>query len=249
MTYPESRTGSAPPTASTRTILVADDDASTREFLAAALGRLGYAPTLAVDGRDALEKARRDAFDALLLDCRMPGAGAEAVLSDLRADDRAASRLAAAFATSAEVTPDTRRRLLAAGFVGVIEKPCRVDVLGLALASLGRSSSDASVLDDAQALAATGDIRTMHALRALLRDELRELDADLATFLDRPDALVERLHRLRSACGFCGAGRLAGEVKTWQRHLEAGGTTEGAARRRFQSALRATLAALQDAAP
>lgn len=233
-----------PSEAARRAVLVADDDVSTREFLAAALKALGYLPTLAADGREALELASRVPFDALLLDCRMPGAGAEDVLASLRTTASAASRHAAAFATSAEVTPEQRRRLLDAGFAGVIEKPCRVAVLGHALSSVSEASSTAKLLDDDEALAATGDAHTMRALRGLLRDELATLDDELDSYGDQPDAFIERLHRLRSACGFCGAARLGAQVKALQKHLVDRGHAMGPPLERFREELRATTTAL-----
>ncbi|MEX1827660.1 response regulator [Luteibacter sp. CQ10] len=234
----------APPDTARRTVLVADDDVSTREFLAAALKTLGYLPTLAADGREALEIASRLPFDALLLDCRMPGAGAEDVLASLRMTASAASRLATAFATSAEITPVQRRRLLDAGFAGVIEKPCRVAALGQALSSLSERASTAKVLDDDEALAATGDANTMRALRGLLRDELATLEDELGVYAGQPGAFIERLHRLRSACGFCGAARLGVQVKALQKHLVHQGHATGPALERFREELRATMTAL-----
>lgn len=234
----------APSETARRAVLVADDDVSTREFLAAALKALGYLPTLAADGREALEFASRLPFDALLLDCRMPGAGAEDVLASLRTTASAASRHATAFATSAEVTPEQRRRLLDAGFAGVIEKPCRVAALGHALSSVSDTASTAKVLDDDEALAATGDANTMRALRGLLRDELATLDGELGAYVGQPEAFIERLHRLRSACGFCGTARLGAQVKALQNHLVDRGHASGPALERFREELRATMAAL-----
>src|SRR4051812_25852422 len=100
-------------------VLVADDDPSTRQFLGSALASLGYDVSLAVDGEAAIGLAERERYDALLLDCRMPGAGAVDVLHALRRNRSAASHEAIALATSAEVPAALRDTLLAAGFVAV----------------------------------------------------------------------------------------------------------------------------------
>ena len=228
-----------------RKVLVADDDASTREFLTAALKMLGYTTIPAVDGRDALESAIRQRFDILLLDCRMPGAGAIEVLSSLRAHAHAASRQAVAFATSAEIAPAQRQALLAAGFAGILEKPCRVATLGQVLASAMNTVADvdAKRLDDNEAIQATGDARTMHALRGLFRQELAQLDGEIEAL--PPDALLDRLHRLRSGCGFCGATRLNQQVRLLQAHIETHPEIRGEAMTTFRTELKATMTALE----
>jgi CheY-like chemotaxis protein len=56
-----------------RRILVVDDDALTREYLREILTDAGYAPTVAIDGADALAKWEESGpFDALMTDLVMP---------------------------------------------------------------------------------------------------------------------------------------------------------------------------------
>src|ERR1700754_3258282 len=238
-----SQTSSIPhPPAGGRQLLVADDDPSTRQFLAGALGGHGYTVTLACDGAEALALAGR--FDALLLDCRMPLAGAIEVLAALRADSLAASHGAIALATSAEVPSSLRTELLKSGFAGVIEKPCRIGSLVDALAATLGIDSRMQVLDDNAGLTAAGDPVTMRALRGLLRAELVELTESLDSLTDDPAGMVERLHRLRSACGFCGAARLGAQAKVLQGHLRETRALVPEALARFREELAATLAAL-----
>jgi HPt (histidine-containing phosphotransfer) domain-containing protein len=52
------------------------------------------------------------------------------------------------------------------------------------------------------------------------------------------------LHRLRSACGFCGAPALSAHALRLQRHVEAGAGMIDRAIERFRRALLETLAAL-----
>jgi len=54
-------------------ILVLDDEASIRDFLARILRRNGYEPIAAIDGASALEIVRRDPPRAILCDHRMAG--------------------------------------------------------------------------------------------------------------------------------------------------------------------------------
>jgi CheY-like chemotaxis protein len=225
-------------------VLVADDDPSTRAFLHSALAAMGYVVTLADDGAQALNLARTSRFDAILLDCRMPSGGALDILIALHADPAAASRHAVAMATSAEVPTDLRQSLIEAGFACVIEKPCGIASLANALTATLGVHGDEHALDDHEAMLATGDQATMHAMRRLFRDELLLLMPELASLAGHPANLVERLHRLRSACGFCGATRLAVQAKALQRHIVETGWASPPALRSFRLELELVLAAL-----
>jgi two-component system OmpR family response regulator len=227
-----------------RQILVADDDPSTREFLRGALTSMGLVVVLAEDGAQALTLARSSRFDALLLDYRMPSGGALDVLFALRADASAASRDAAAMATSAEVPAALRQTLIEAGFACVIEKPCRIASLSHAIGAILGVGGDARVLDDHEAMLATGDMETTHALRSLFRDELLQLAPELDGLASHPATLIERMHRLRSACGFCGATRLAAQATALQNHLMEARWTSPAALHCFRTELERTLEAL-----
>ncbi|MCX7514932.1 response regulator [Frateuria hangzhouensis] len=225
-------------------VLVADDDPASRRFLGDGLRALGAHVHECADGQLALARAAIETFDLLLLDCRMPGAGARDVLAALRADSQARSADALAVATSAEVSPEDRQQLLAFGFSDVLLKPCELDALRPLLTLARSSGRHAPLLDDAGGLATSGDAGTMQALRGLLREELAALLQELDDFCDQPPWLVERLHRLRSACGFCGAAALAAQATHLQRHAEAEGSVGDGAKERFREALVATLAAL-----
>lgn len=225
-------------------VLVADDDPASRRFFGDGLRALGAVVHECSDGQMALARATIETFDLLLLDCRMPGAGAREVLASLRTDAQARSADTLAVATSAEVSADDRRQLLSAGFSDVLLKPCTLDAL-LRLMTLARSSGrHAPLLDDRAGLASSGDEQTMHALRGLLREELATILQELDPLCAEPARLIDRLHRLRSACGFCGAPALSAHALHLQRQAEAGAGTTGRVIERFRLALLDTLAAL-----
>lgn len=224
-------------------VLVADDDPSSRQFFADGLRRLGADPEVCPDGLAALACARGEAFDLLVLDCRMPGAGALQVLASLRRDgSRSADSYAVA--TSAEVGRNDRAELLAAGFDHVLSKPCSLADLQQVLVLAGASDARA-LLDDDAALASSGDLGTMRALRGLLCAELAGMHRELDELrLDRAQ-FAERLHRLRSSCGFCGAPALGAEAARLQRRLASADEAElGSRLLQFRQALLATLQAL-----
>jgi CheY-like chemotaxis protein len=223
-------------------VLVADDDPASRRFLSDGMRRLDARVVTCADGAEALALVREQAFDLLVLDCRMPGAGAVQILSALRADPQARSRHAIAVASSAEMAPGERSALLAAGFAEVLVKPCKLVDLQRLLGSLANHPSPP--LDDQAGLLASGDPVTMQALRGLLRGELERLKDELARMdVDRA-ALAERLHRLRSSCGFCGAAMLSTETVALQEALAHAPTDITPSLQRFNQALDATLLAL-----
>lgn len=223
-------------------VLVADDDPASRRFLADGMHRLNAQVVTCADGIEALALARNRAFDLLLLDCRMPGAGAVQILSVLRPDVQAHSRHTIAVASSAEMAPAERSALLAAGFSDVLVKPCELADLQRLLGLLPNRTTPP--LDDQAGLLASGDQATMQALRGLLRGELELLKGELARMDADHTALAERLHRLRSSCGFCGAAMLSTATVALQEALAHASADVTPCLQRFNRALDATLLAL-----
>ena len=72
-------------------VLVADDNADMREYLARLLRTAGYQVTTVTDGQAALDAARRDLPDLVLSDVMMPGLDGLGFVSSLRADPRTAA--------------------------------------------------------------------------------------------------------------------------------------------------------------
>lgn len=201
-------------------LLVADDDAPTRCFLGDAFRQFGARVVFAANGNEALALARNETFDLLVLDCRMPGAGAVEILSRLRTDPEANSSCRPAVASSAELDIQAQQSLLATGFHAVLHKPCTLaDLRGiLALAAVGLRT--VPVLDDGQALHTSGTPSVVQALRGLLRQELLAIDQELDELALDPKGLEARLHKLRSSCGFCGATSLSEHIVSLQQHLK-----------------------------
>lgn len=74
--------------ASSKTVLIADDEALLREALTKNFKRAGYKVIEAKDGEEALKKALESAPDILLLDWVMPKRNGGEVLEALRKDER-----------------------------------------------------------------------------------------------------------------------------------------------------------------
>lgn len=64
-------------------VLVVDDDPAVRSVVCRKMQGEGYDCTTATDGRDALEKAKSDNFDIVLLDIKMPGPSGMEVLPQI----------------------------------------------------------------------------------------------------------------------------------------------------------------------
>lgn len=224
-------------------VLVADDDPTSCRFICDGLRSLGAEAEAFSNSASALERARQETFDLLLLDCRMPGGGALHILSELRRDKHAASAASTAVATSAELDAHDRRQLLSAGFSDTLLKPCRLADLQRMLAIVQGGDPHRCVLDDQAALNCSGDITTMRALRGLLGDELIVLQQELDSLSGDRASFADRLHRLRSSCGFCGAAALSAQAVSLQQDVLQEKVTP-AALERFRKTLLATLRAL-----
>jgi DNA-binding response OmpR family regulator len=85
-----------------RKILVADDEPLTAEMLVLMLSFRGYEVVCAFNGADALERARAEKPDAVLLDVLMPGMEGDEVVRALRADPELAERPVVLFSSADE---------------------------------------------------------------------------------------------------------------------------------------------------
>jgi CheY-like chemotaxis protein len=109
-------------------ILVAEDDAASRELIGELLAAEGYSVEMAVDGREVLERLRNGTQpDLVLLDIQMPQLDGYEVMRRLRAMPGMESLPVVAF-TAYAMAGDSDRALKA-GFSGYITKPIRVAAL------------------------------------------------------------------------------------------------------------------------
>lgn len=215
-------------------ILLVDDDPVSLRFLAGAIAQPGVELACAADAASALREARLHDMHLLLIDRNLPDCSGEALLRALRA----AGVAAPAIATSAELDDASRRALRDAGFVEVLAKPAPITLIR---ACVGRHVPLATLDDDAAARS-SGSIETATALRPMLAVEIRQLLAALDANDMDAQTLAARLHRLRAACGFCGASALGAAAQALQSSLEADARTPLAA---FHAACQQTLRALE----
>lgn len=83
-------------------ILIADDEPDSAEMIALILGYTGYDVTRAYDGAQALELARSERPDVLLLDVRMPKLYGSDVVRRIKADPELADKITILFSSADE---------------------------------------------------------------------------------------------------------------------------------------------------
>lgn len=105
-------------------VLIVDDEASVRSFCTLALKTEGIACSEASDGKVALEKLSRKAYDLVLLDVDMPNLDGPETLKQLRAKPPQPNLKVVIL--SGRVAPDEMARMLLAGADDFLPKPFSV---------------------------------------------------------------------------------------------------------------------------
>jgi two-component system, cell cycle response regulator DivK len=108
-------------------ILIAEDKASSRELLRMVLEKQGFQVIEAVNGEEALQKARSEVPDLVLLDLQMPVRNGYEVLEELRQEPRFVA--VPIVAVTASAMQGDREKALAAGFNGYLTKPLPLNSL------------------------------------------------------------------------------------------------------------------------
>lgn len=110
-----------------KTVLIADDKATSRELVRTVLEKCGYQVVEACDGIEALRNARESKPDLIILDLHMPRLDGFGVIQALRREEKFASTPVMALTASAMQAD--RERALSAGFTAYIAKPIQLRVL------------------------------------------------------------------------------------------------------------------------
>ena len=107
-------------------VLVVDDELGMRETLVEILAESGYRVSSASDGESALEAIRRNRFDVVVMDIRMPGRDGVSVLREVGAPPPRVILM------TAYTRAEHIREALEANAFAVVSKPFPVkDLLGL----------------------------------------------------------------------------------------------------------------------
>ncbi len=117
-----------------KTILIAEDNPSSRELLREILTAEGYRVLEAADGEQAIAQLRASRPDLAVLDVQMPKVDGIKVVRAVREDPKLADLLVLAF--TAFAMHGDRERILAAGFDGYLTKPLDVRALSSEIAAV-----------------------------------------------------------------------------------------------------------------
>jgi len=124
-------------------LLVAEDNAVNRKYIATLLQRLGHAVTLAEDGAQALVAWRAGDFQAVLMDVQMPVMDGLEAARAIRGEEAALGGHVPIIALTAHAMAADRERCLAAGMDGYVSKPIQPEALARAMArALADSAPD-----------------------------------------------------------------------------------------------------------
>lgn len=218
-------------------ILIADDIELNRLVLAGMLEALGCGYDFAEDGVQAVERVMRGAFDAVLMDIRMPRlSGVEAALS-IRHDAPPGTRDIPIIAITAHALKAELDQMLEQGMTAALAKPIdRRDLAATLMSALGidppeSPASSPSIVppDDRPAIVAETFLAVLAPLDAQRRrliinaaiSDLGSLGTALHAATDRHDeaAYDRAIHSLKGVAGNIGAMRLH-EATVAMRNLE-----------------------------
>ncbi|MDP9134809.1 MAG: response regulator [Actinomycetota bacterium] len=196
-------------------VLVADDNPVNHLVIQGMLAKRGVAADVVENGREALERVRDRAYDAVFMDCQMPELDGYAATAAIRAGETGGQRVPIVAMTAHAMEGD-RERCLQAGMDDYLSKPIRPDeldrVLGRWLGLGPHGAATAALVDEAR-------LRTLRVDYADIAGQLAALFAETTpALLDElgdahaggdDDALHRAAHKLKGSCQNIGATFMA----------------------------------------
>jgi two-component system sensor histidine kinase BarA len=194
-----------------RRVLIADNNATNRRYIAALCRELALQVEEAADGREALRHWRLAPADYVLLDARMPEIDGLNCTRAIRAEATPGSHRSRVITISAHLEPEQRKAHLAAGADGILLKPFDGRELLRALAP----QLAAPPLPVSAMLTADPEMLT------LLREELPLQIGELEEALLKSDlnAARDAAHQLRGTAAFYHLANLKQVTSAFDLHL------------------------------
>jgi two-component system, sensor histidine kinase and response regulator len=190
-------------------ILLVEDNAVNRLVALRQLQKLGYHAECAVDGREAVERARQERFDLILMDCQMPKMDGFDATRAIRKDEMRTGAHIPIVAMTANALSSDRATCLAAGMDDYISKPVNLANLQAMLDGWLPQATTGRVLDAERVAGIFGDDRVgiSEFLASAVPSILR-----LCTRLAQPlelGLLRDSAHELKGAAANIGAEELS----------------------------------------
>jgi len=110
-------------------VLLAEDNPVNQKLALKLLERQGWKVTVASDGREAVERAKEEDFDLILMDVQMPEMDGLEATKAIREWERDKGRHTPIVALTAHAFEEDRRRCLEAGMDAYLSKPIKVQEL------------------------------------------------------------------------------------------------------------------------
>lgn len=197
-------------------VLLVDDDPVNCEVGEAILNRLGHRPTIARNGASAIEFARDQVFDVILMDLHMPDMDGVEAASQI--GKLGLPRMPRIIAVTADVSGSARERLAGSGIAKVVSKPILINALREAIEDdpwdapaapqlAADGLIDRHFLDDQRELLGPAQIEKLRHLLGETSARLIDDVAKAAAASDRAQ-LARSAHQLGSAASALGLVRL-----------------------------------------
>lgn len=110
-------------------ILVTDDSQAIRDYLSQTLKRRGYAVTAAESGEDAVEMAKKQRFDCVLMDVLMPGIDGYKACREIRRIKSSGKGVMPVVMLTSKTSPFDKIRGKMAGCNAYLTKPVKMQIL------------------------------------------------------------------------------------------------------------------------
>jgi two-component system sensor histidine kinase/response regulator len=122
-------------------VLVVEDIPANQKVVTAILSRRGHEPTVAHNGREALDFFERDCFDVILMDIQMPILDGIQATKAIRGLEKVSGKRTPVVAMSAHSMPKDRDACLAAGMDAYLSKPLDAQLLLKTIEQLSQSQT------------------------------------------------------------------------------------------------------------
>jgi CheY-like chemotaxis protein len=179
------------------------------------LQKMGHAPVLAQNGKEALTLASAERFDAVSMDVQMPEMDGLAATAAIREREKNSGTHLPIFAMTAHAMKGDRERCLEAGMDGYMTKPVRFSDIEQTLSGLAsapampaKSVVDAASWDNVEALDRIGgDEELLRDLCQIFLEESPKLLQKLRQALEAGDSdgVMRAAHSLKGEAGYLGA--------------------------------------------
>ncbi len=213
-------------------VLVAEDNPVNEAVIVRVLEKMGHAPTMAHNGREAVSLAANGKFDLVFMDVQMPEMDGLAATAAIRESEKRSGTHLPIFAMTAHAMKGDREQCLAAGMDGYITKPLRFSDIQQALAGVAvdlRTAAPPVVTgawDRAAALERVeDDEELLQDICRIFLEESPKLMTTLQEAVEQNDseAVSRAAHSLKGESGYLGAAnvsQMAKQLETMGRDRE-----------------------------